>query len=250
MGRRLFLSATFVGLTVVAFALGCSSRGNDDGGPPANLTAPGESPEEAAVRLFPAAYKSHMESTAYPDILAGATPGSPQPYSREYVHPGPTLASWAVPDAATAVQFGLFDAMKPLAMSDSAYLVPMLKDGRAVDEFDIYTESSGHWATEYGPMDPLPGGQIHALEEATAKLHTELGEGAEVRRAVLLPSGLIMAVGKSGEREAAIYLDFVNDGPGIDGTYSGYLPLPGTLFTPDELAALLTSPGSRSEAGG
>lgn len=61
-----------------------------------------------------------------------------------------------------------------------------------------------------------------------------------MRTAIFLPSGLVFAVGRNGEREAAVYLIFVNDGPGLGG-FDNYLPETGTLFTPTELGVLLTS---------
>lgn len=199
-------------------------------------TPPGETPEQAAVRLFPVAYKDHMDNTGYPQVLKGATGGPPYPVAENYIHPELIPASWVI-DYDPKVQRGLFERMRALETSDATFLVPMMKDGLTVDEFQIFRDDMGEWSSHLGPADPLPGGRIHKVEEARTSLQGELGQAAEVRVAVFLPTGLVFAVGRHGVREAAVYLTYAEDGPGHTAK-NVFPPEPGRLFTSAELPAL------------
>jgi hypothetical protein len=85
---------------------------------------------------------------------------------------------------------------------------------------------------------PLPGGRIYNIEQATIRLKETLGKAAEVRVALLLPSGLVFAVGRNGSKEAAVYLTSTNYGAGYKG-FNKVLPNTGRLFTSKQLAELL-----------
>lgn len=198
----------------------------------------GETAARAARRLFPEEYALTMEITERPQVLKGATVGVPRAVNRDYHRPGPILASWIMPRDATSAETGMFRAMRPAQMSDSVFIVPMVKKGRSVCEFTIELDA-GRWSGGSGLTDPLPGGEVHDVEKATDELRRSLGKGTEVRLAIFLPSGLVFAVGRNSEREAAVYLTFNNAGPGV-GSFDKYLPETGRLFTPAQLAKLLT----------
>ena len=223
-------------LLLAVLIAGCATGGDL---PAASTSAlrNSETPEQAAARLFATAYAFHMGSTAYPRVLEGATVGRAQAAARDYDHPGPIIASWILdydPEAAG----GLFEQMRPLEMTEGYYIVPMIKDGRSVDEFDLFLDDTGEWGTSWGPLDPLPGGLIHDVEEATVVLEWELGQEAQVRVTLFWPTGLVFAVGRQDRREEAVYLTFVNDGPGHTPD-NVLLPEDGQLFTPDQLRAFL-----------
>jgi hypothetical protein len=179
-----------------------------------------------------------MRVTERPQVLKGASAGTPWPVARDYSAPGPTVAAWVLSNDASAATSGMFTAMQPTPQRNDYYIVPMVKDGRSVCEFEISRDDRGRWEAVGGLSDPLPGGTVLDAESATRQLREELGTAAEVRFVVFLPSGLIFAVGCNGEREAAVYLTFNNAGPGIT-TFDKYLPRTGRLFSPDELARLL-----------
>jgi len=198
----------------------------------------GESAEQASRRLFPEAYQTALSSTLNPQVLEGAQPGPPAFVSQDYRVPGRTLVAWVLPNDARSVAAAMFAAMSPSAMDPAAAIVPMVRDGAAVGEFEIHTDDSGNWIRGAVRLDPLPGGRPRDLETATAKLTSTLGTGTAVRPTIFLPSGLVFAVGNNGGHEAAVYLGFVNGGPGIKGFHKD-LPERGTLFLPAELTRLL-----------
>lgn len=203
------------------------------------IAAPdGETPAHAAERLFPGVLRGLLTgATEHPKVVKGSKPGAPVPLSAEYSSPGNTLVQWTLSDDIHSVG-SVFGSMRPSEMSTTTFLVPMIKNGRSVCEFEVYVNDKGHWEEGTGLTDPLPGGSVWDLEAATAKLKRTLGEGTTVRPVVFLPSGLEFAVGNNAGREAAVYLIFVNGGPGVGG-FDGYLPETGRLFTPAQLKSLL-----------
>lgn len=224
-------------LYLVGFLLSACATGGGAATTSMGSRATGMTADEAAVRLFATAYAFHMEHTAYPGVLEGAGVGQAQPATRDYGLPGPILASWIIDYDPLAAR-SLFEQMRPLEMSEVLYIVPMVKDGRSADEFDLFLDERGEWRTSWGPLDPLPGGSIHNIEEATANLKGDLGQEAEVRVTLFLPTGLVFAVGRQKDREEAVYLSFVTDGIGHTAK-DVRLPDVGQVFTSDQLRALL-----------
>jgi len=204
------------------------------------MAAPGgESPRQAATGLFADVYASLLNpgTTEHPDIVRGSRAGDPVPVSKDYFIPGQLLASWTL-DTRDDVWSDLFGAMRRSEMSTDSFVVPLMKDGVAVTEFDVRLDEDGRWQTTVTLVDPLPAGRVHDLQVATASLEELLGPGTAVRPVLFLPSGLEFAVGKNGDREAAVYLGFVNYGPGVAG-FNEYLPETGGVFTTSELRKLL-----------
>jgi hypothetical protein len=199
---------------------------------------PTETPEQAAQRLFPEVYERAMKGTQHQDVLRGAVAGTPLQVSRDYYMSWGIIASWTLPNDVNSVTSGMFNGMLPSPMRDDEYIVPMVVGGRSVSEFLMVIDDSGTWRAPVTLIDPLPTGQIYYVEVATSILKNALGNEAEVRSTIFLPSGLIFAVGNNNGREAAVYLTFVNFGPGV-GSFNKYLPEKGRFFTPDQLRSLL-----------
>jgi len=228
---RAFLTATLLIAAGQAMA-GCN------GLQPARPVG-GESPSDAGRRLFETARVEALPGTHDPDILADATTGAARPLLADYGPPRAPLAGWVISDDVVSARQGMFRAMKPAKLSDKMYMVPVLHQGRAVTDFELHLSNDGVWSTDSLDLTELDaGGRIPDEEEAVAKLHATLGPSAEVRTALLLPSGLVFAVGRSGEREAAVYLDVTTEGPGVVGFHKP-LPETGALYTPEALATLL-----------
>ncbi len=206
------------------------------------VAANGETAAEAAGRLFPQGLRQALEaaeSAGERRVLEGTAAGEPVPVSRCYGIPTRTLVKWVLPRDVHSVSGNMFAAMWPSAMMDKAFVVPMVKDGRAVSEFWVYLTRKGQWKVDEGAIGPVPGGSVRDLQLATERLRRVLGTQARVRPVVFVPSGLVFAVGDNNGREAAVYLAFVNWGKGVKGFHKG-LPHTGELFTPAELKRLLT----------
>jgi len=234
-----------VGLLAAA-ASGCSDSATVSA-PSLGISTPlptsvgGETPKQGAVRLFEEARAEDMAGTFHPEILREEEVGEPQVMTLEY-YPGEYVAQWILPNDIASVTSNMFEAMRPMMVSPSFYLVPIMYRGRCVDEFRMGLDEDGRWAPAVGLIDltdPDAGGQLADIEQATAKLRNHLGEATEVRAAMFLPSGLMFNVGRNGDREAAVYITFSNDGPGV-GRFDKYLPETGRLFTPAELEDLLS----------
>jgi hypothetical protein len=180
----------------------------------------------------------HPGTTEHPDAVRDSRAGAPVPVSREYFMSSPLLARWTLTVDNDDVLSNMFTSMRPADMSADRFIVPVMKEGVSASEFDVYLDENGRWTTGATLTDPLPGGQVHDLQVATTQLRRLLGPGAEVRPVLFLPSGLEFAVGSNGDREAAVYLTFVNHGPGV-GSYDAYLPRTGTSYTALELKQLL-----------
>jgi hypothetical protein len=234
---------------LVAVPAGCSidSAANDasskstEPSPSASPSsaASAETPTHGAHRLFPDVYQFLLPDTERPQVLEGTHVGEPWAVARDYGDTESTVASWTLPDDLHAVTTGMLAAMAPTPQRDDHFIVPMVKDGRSVCEFDMERNAKGRWEWVSCLSDPLPGGVIYDAQSASAQLRDELGTNAEIRFCVFLPSGLVFAVGSNGEREAAVYLTFNREGSGITG-FDKRLPRTGNLYTPDELAELLT----------
>jgi hypothetical protein len=198
----------------------------------------GETLQSAANRLFKEAYKATTEATEEPEVVKDATVGKPRALSKDYYIPGRILIGWIAYDDIKTAKTGLFKVMKPARLSDHNFIVPMVKDNHAVCEFDLHINREGNW--EYGTLiGPLPGGKIYDIEQATTRLKKELGQTSKVRVALLLPSGLVFAVGKNESKESAVYLACINGGDGYKGFHK-VLPNTGQLCTADQLVELLT----------
>jgi hypothetical protein len=169
-----------------------------------------------------------------------ATAGEPQAFIKGY-YPDSLPVPWVVTDDLHVPSSGLFAAMRPSVQTTDAYLVPILQDGRAVSEFDMVMED-GRWAVGSQLAEPKPAGFFLDVERARSALRKELGASAQTRVALLLPSGLVFVVGHQDAREAAMFISFFNQGPGLTG-YDKYLPRGGTMYGPEELRGLLTPGG-------
>ena len=169
-------------------------------------------------------------------MVQAARPGSPVPVSQDYAMTEPILARWLLPDDVHSVSAGMYDHMCPTPTSATCFFVPVSSRGRPVAEMDVQENSHGRW--EVVEMVEGPG-QAAAYQAAAATLRQVLGEGADVRPVLFLPSGLEFAVGHNLAREAAVYLTFVNYGSGV-GSFDKYLPKTGRLFTPPQLQRLLS----------
>jgi hypothetical protein len=180
-----------------------------------------------------------LPDTERPQVLKGTSVGEPWAVARDYGDTQATVAAWTLPDDLHTAATGMFAAMTPTPQHDDHFIVPMLKAGRSVCEFEIERNAKGRWEWESCLSDPLPGGEIYDAQSASAQLRDRLGTKAKVCVCVFLPSGLVFAVGHNGEREAAVYLTFELEGPGITG-FDKYLPRTGRLYTPEELVKLLT----------
>jgi hypothetical protein len=234
---------------LVAVSAGCSidSAANDASSkstePSPSASRPSaasiETPTQAARRIFPDVYQFLVTDTERPRVLKGTSVGEPWAVARDYFDTEATVASWTLPDDLHTVATGMFAAMTLTPLRDDHFIVPMVKDGHSVCEFDIERNAKGRWEWVSCLSDPLPGGVIYDAQAASAQLRNELGTNAEIRFCVFLPSGLVFAVGSNGEREAAVYLTFNREGSGITG-FDKRLPRTGNLYTPDELAELLT----------
>lgn len=221
-------------LTMAALLGGCmqGSRTNPPLGPRPTSSpnsgpgvAPdGETPAEAATRLFPEMYAQALQESEPREFLRGAEPGAPVPVSEVYFWPA-DLVRWVLPDDRKAIAAGsLFSAMWPNAMSRNEFLVPMTKDGISVCEFWAGL-SEGHWIGGSLNKGRLPTGEVHRLDVASVQLRAMLGRNTEVRPVIFLPSGIAFAVGDNAGREAAVPLGVLDYGPGISD--------PGTLHSID-----------------
>jgi len=155
------------------------------------------------------------------------------PVSQDYTG-RPALARWVLPDEANAIKGNMFDAMWPAAMAKDSFLVPMIKNGRAVADFWVSLDGDGRWTSGLGSGSNLPGGDVYDLERATLMLEKELGPGTRVRPVVFLPSGFAFAVGDNRGREAAVFLYWERVGPGVTND-GGWTAEPGDLLTQDQL---------------
>lgn len=237
MNVRRLVGAALVTVLLPVALLAC--------GTPASVkSVDGETYQQAARRFFPEQYELLLNhpDLANPEDAEGAIMGPPQAFCGDYQYPRLNLAKWALPDARESTTTGMFEAMRPARMSDRHYVVPMMKEGRSVAEFDVWLDDTGHWVVSFGVEDAnwqrVPGGEIYNAEQAAEKLRRVLGAAAEVRTAVFLPSGWIFMVGRNGSREAAVQLGFVNAGPGV-GVLDKRMPEEGQLFTTSELYELL-----------
>lgn len=210
--------------------------------PAADLRTPltKETAAEAAQRLFPGVCETALALADNPEALRGARPGRPVAVSRDYAAGRPTIADWVLPNDARAVSGEMFAKMRPSAVTTSTALVPVLKNRSTISEFLMSRDESGDWQSAGDLVLPPPGGAIHDFEIASAKLRKTLGTNARIRPVVLLPSGLVFAVGHSSKGEAAVLLTMVGRGPGITGFA---LPAPevGQLLSVSELRALLNT---------
>jgi hypothetical protein len=200
-------------------------------------TSPREAPHAGAARLFQEALDGALSGTESPAVLDGARVGDPRPVSRDYGFPGGAPSAWVVEDADAAKTADLFGSMTPAELRDDFYIVPMVTARGPVCEFDMCLEH-GEWELGSVLCDPLPGGQIHDVEDAQARLREHLGEDVEVRTVVFIPSGLVFVVGRSGSSTAAVYLTFADHGAGVEGI-AGELPQTGSLYTIDQLKDLI-----------
>lgn len=237
MRLRPLLAGVFATLAISMALPGCV---HDVQVPPAQPPAravDGETPEQAAHRVFEVARKDAMAGTFHPEILRVATIGPPQAVSEDYYRPVQVPAPWVLPHDAESARTGMFKAMVPGRMSDRQYIVPILKDGHSVSYFGLWLDETGRWSGSIDLTDPDAGGITSDIEQATANLRSTLGAATEVRTVMFLPSGLVFAVGSNGTQEAAAYLTDNNYGPGIDG-FNKYLPQTGQVFTSTELQEL------------
>ena len=146
-----------------------------------------------------------------------------------------------LPDELKNVRGGMFAAMRPARLRSDVFMVPLMKDGHAGDEYSI-SLYEGEWNSFGGPS-AIPGGSAREIEDATAKLKETLGSATDVRVAVFLPSGWVFAVGNNDGQEAAVYLNWWT-GDGVTGVVGRTLyPYDGQLFTPEQLYEYLT-PGA------
>jgi hypothetical protein len=245
----LFLSAT-VAFTVLTQLpdnppLGPKPTNPPNAGP---ADAPsGETPAQASRRLFTRVYSAELTEVDKPGLLHGAEPGEPVPVVRDYGW-GPNVG-WVLPEDRKSVRGNMFAAMWPLAMEKDRFIVPMVKDGRSVDEMIVYLEAGSWVASSAGGYDAvidgrdvkrLPRGDVAALESASTRLKQFLGEATVVRAVVFVPSGNAFAVGDNVGREAAVFLGWSKLGPGISDHHGPALASSqfGQLFSHDELASL------------
>jgi len=250
MRRRLWLPALlWLWLVLLLVLAGCGSSSRDNGqttstAVPVETTVQtsatsvdGETVAKAALRLFAEEAKQKIADGQDLNLFQGTTPGPPQPLAEDFID-GQDLvpASWIVPDDVRSATSGMFAVMRPARMSDSHFLVSIDKDGRSVAEFGLTLDDSGRWMWDGVLLEP---GRLRRIEDATAVLEATLGPGTEVRIAIFLPSGAICAVGNNGGRETAVWLSSAEYGPGVAGFHK-VLPTRGTLYSPSELAALLT----------
>jgi hypothetical protein len=239
-------AALIVAATVVLFAftacrpyrnpsLGSKPTAPPNAGP--QIAPNGESPEQAAARLFPAARAQELALGASPQALKGAKSGRPVPVARDYNWDG-RVARWVLPEDQQAVSGNMFAAMWPLAMSKDAFFAPFVKHGKVIGQY--YVELHGDsWAYEPALSSSLHMYQLYALQVADDKLRRELGPQTTVRPVAFVPSGLVFAVGDNGVREAAALLGRTWMGPGIGDVTQTKVPPAGIILTPAELKELL-----------
>lgn len=212
--------------------------------PGPGLAADGETPQQAAVRLFAVAQKTALRwgvSNRRQRLLFEASkPGEPVPICVEY---GSTLAQWVLPNEVETVTGDMFAAMWPLAMEKDCFWVPMIVDGEIINEYGIHLDKQGRWVTTTdGWIGPTPGGLTRALQLASETLTGVLGPGTEVRPVVFVPSGNVFAVGDHDGRQAAMLIDWVRSGPGIrDIRYLHGSPDVGVVYTPAKLKRLFAA---------
>lgn len=186
-----------------------------------------ESPAAAARRLLPEAV-SMAEGSPDASALAGSTVATAEPVIRGYYGGLFGIAvPWVVTKDKTALKTDLFDQMRPSVGATDSYIVTVRAGGSARFEFEMQ-ETAGRWQLV---------ATSDSIDSPDSPLLKRLGPGTEVRRALLLPSGLVFDVGRNGSREALLMVAFFNDGPGING-FDGYLPWNKVLM-PAQLRALL-----------
>jgi hypothetical protein len=234
--HRLMLTATC--LVLVAFA--ASACGYQRSASVVTSTVlhnavDGETPEAAAHRLYAEKFDYRRADLTSPETFAGATAGVPRAVVAGY-HPGLVPAPWVLSNDRNSVRTGMFKAMYAGKMSDVLFVVPIMKQGSCVGQFDMGLDDTGHWSEGGILWEP---GFISWADQADETLRGVLGSGTTVRIAVFLPSGLVFAVGNNRDREAAVYLTLFDYGPGLKGFHER-LPETGRLYTPAELASLLT----------
>jgi hypothetical protein len=139
-------------------------------------------------------------------------------------------------------------------MSKTTLLVPVIKGGRTISEFEIRRDDSGTWEVVGDLAEPLPSGAIRDLETAAARLRGALGAGTRVRPTVLLPSGLVFAIGDNAGREAAVLLLPARRGPGVVG-FATPVPDVSQVLYPTQLGDLYRAnaapkPPTRDAPGG
>jgi hypothetical protein len=199
----------------------------------------GETPEQAAIRLFPQARAHELELGTLPRELRGARPGEPVPVARDY-REGESIAQWVLPGGSQAVSDDMFAAMWPIAKTDDFFYVPFVKDGRSIGQFSVFLRGDS-WT--YGPptSSSLHAGPVCDLQTAIDKLRRQLGPQTAVRPVIFAPSGLTFAVGDNQGREAAVLLGHSWMGPGIGNFDQTKVPPVGTLLAPEQLKQLLVS---------
>ena len=206
--------------------------------PDPDVGPPGETPAHAARRLFPDLLADALSSPGGSGIPKDATCGVPVTVSRDYIGDRPSLVRWTLPNDTRSTSGRMFAAMHHSPMSTTACVVPVTKNGRTITEFDLYFDSDQQWKAHDILTDVVPGGEVYAFEIATDKLRRTLGLAAAVRPVVLLPSGLVFAIGDNNGREAAVFLLSVNKRPGVVG-FGGTPPTTDKVLTPSELNQLL-----------
>lgn len=196
-----------------------------------------ETAEQAAGRIFADLYETALALAQNPADLQGAKPGRPVAISRDYSAGGPVLAQWVLPSETKAISRNMFAEMRPSPMSKTTLLVPVIKGGRTITEFEIRRDDTGAWDVVGDLAQPFPSGAMRDLEAAAAKLRRALGPGTRVRPAVFLPSGLVFAVGDNASHEAVVFLLPARQGPGVAG-FTTPFPDADQVLYPSQLADL------------
>jgi len=217
------VAAMSVAMTVV-LSPGCSARPASPVEPVAAVASPDEPVGAAAIKLLVEVFRYGVAGNPEPMLLGYFPTGLP--------------AAWVVTDDLNVAPDNLFASMMPALLSRDRYLVPILQDGKPVSEFEM-TLRDGRWEVGRWPAESSPTGHFHTRSLAESQLRETLGPNTQTRVALLLPSGLIFLVGNNGSQEAAVYLGFVDEGPGLTGFHK-YLPPVGKLYEPEELGRLLT----------
>lgn len=233
---RVTRSGVGAAIAVLLLVAGCTvqpSRHPSQASPAPRVTVTGvaqESPEHAAQRLLPqaVAVERGADSRLTTAALATSRIATLEPVILGY-HDGisPVSVPWIVTNDTSALRGDLFAAMRPSLASTDTFVVPVYVEDKLRLEFDMEF-SEGHWQLT---------GAGESSDSAASLLIRRLGPGTQVRRALLLPSGLIFDVGKNGSHQALLMATLFNSGPGVNG-FDGFLPWDEVL-TPKQLRVLL-----------